>query len=66
MKVEVRQQELVVFNEATRVKIQVDGVEYRLSYSKVYGLIVNKVAIDDDKEDFILVQPRTGNEIILK
>ena len=65
MKVEVRQNETVVFNEATRVKIEIEGIEYRLSYSPVYGLIINKVSISE-KEDAIIVQPRTGNEIIIK
>lgn len=67
MKIEIKQinGEKECLNDVNRLKIEIDGVEYRLSYSKIYGLIINKVSISDNKEDAIIVQPRTVNEIII-
>lgn len=52
--------------EIRHIIIQVEGNEFLINFNPVYGLIINKVNIDDKGTDLISVMPRTGNEIIIK
>lgn len=64
VKVKVREpNEVIPLQNCSMVIIEVKGNTFRIQYSPIYGLIINKVNIDDKGEDLISVKPRTGNEI---
>lgn len=68
MKVEVKNKngrQLVNEENVHRIEITVDGNEWRIHWSPIYGLIINKVAISDEGTDTLKVNPRTSNEISL-
>lgn len=69
MKVEVKNKDgrqLVNEENVHRINITVDDNEWRIHWSPIYGLIVNKVTISDEGTDTLTVNPRTSNEICLK
>lgn len=48
------------------VVIEVEGSKYTITYSPVYGIVINKISLKDDGTDTLFVIPRTSNEIQLK
>lgn len=53
-------------NHVRRVVIKIDGTtKLTITHDHVYGLVINKIALDDGT-DAIAVMPRTSNEIQIK
>lgn len=52
--------------EVRHVVIWADGSKFTITYSPIYGLVVNKINQEDEGTDTLSVSPRTSNEIQLK
>lgn len=64
VKIKVREPNEVINKEdCSIVMIEVGGNRFRIQYSPIYGLVINKINCDDNGEDSISVKPRTSNEI---
>lgn len=53
-----------IFKDVKNLKIELNGVVYRISESVDGKLNINKVSLDGD-DDYLRIHPRSGNEIEL-
>ena len=61
----ISKEEFTIFENASKIKIEIDDVEFRLSVNPFGELVVNKMNWGEGSTSLI-IQPRVGNEIILK
>ena len=58
-------EEFTIFENASKVKIEIDEIEFRISVNQFGELVVNKMNFGEGSTS-LMIQPRVGNEIILK
>lgn len=61
----ISKEEFTIFENASKVKIEIDDIEFRISVNQFGELVVNKMNFGEGNTSLI-IQPRVGNEIILK
>ena len=61
----ISKEEFTIFENASKVKIEIDEIEFRISVNQFGELVVNKMNFGEGSTS-LMIQPRVGNEIILK
>lgn len=51
--------------EIRKLKVEVPGMELRITFDSTRGLVINKIGLEEN-EDVIFVRPYASNEIIIK
>ena len=58
-------EEFTIFENASKVKIEIEDVEFRISVNQFGELVINKMNFGEGSTSLI-IQPCVSNEIILK
>ena len=61
----ISKEEFTIFENASKVKIEIDDIEFRISVNQFGELVVNKMNFVEVSTSLI-IEPKVGNEIILK
>lgn len=61
----ISKEEFTIFENASKVKIEIDDIEFRISVNKFGELVVNKMNFGEGSPALI-IEPNVSNEIILK
>ena len=61
----ISKEEFTIFENASKIKIEIDDIEFRLSVNQFGDLVINKMNFGEGSTS-IIIEPKVSNEIILK